>query len=173
MKRFLIVLLVLLIVAGVGFAGYYFTNKGGQDGGPEIDYPEGDTTPEHLAEVLGSYDAYEDLKGSNLRRPGSEMSIIYDIIRDDPTTTHKVAWVVLTMVGEVVEISESERIITITNEGETISLSIWKNVRINKLNVPLDLKDIKNGDQLSRVSVVVNAGNLYLPEARVITIESS
>ncbi len=145
----------------------------------EVDYPTGDQTPEHLAEVLGSQEAYEEFWNSKLRKPTeSGMQIVYDII-GERAGERRIAWVAIPMQGEVVDISKPERIVTIAAEGDTISLYVWERARVDELVVglgddrhfvPLAFEDVKEGDWVFLVSVVVNADNLQLPEARHITI---
>lgn len=154
-----------------------------------IDYPSGDTTPEHLAEVLGSYSAYVELRDSKLLKPicispeeqGRSMRIVYD-------TTHRgrIYWVYMVMRGEVADIKG--RVITITNEGETISLYVleWTRIElggeVEKViidgeefwqHLEANFEDIKIGDWLSHISVFINANTITTDphgEARSIKI---
>ncbi|MBA7526299.1 hypothetical protein ES705_18460 [subsurface metagenome] len=201
MKKTIIIVLIVLVVSILGFGIWWvFSNRpsDGENDLPvdeveqnevpvedeenevlvEVDYPTGDQTPEHVAEILGSQEAYEELWNSKLRKPTeSSMQIVYDSI-GGPGEERRIAWVALAMEGEVVDILEPERIITITAEGDTDSLYVVEFATINKLVghgnerhfVPLTFEDIKEGDWFFLVSVVVNAGNLHLPEARYITI---
>lgn len=178
---------VVLIISAIGLFGFSFFNKGGQtdldngveqNGGP-VDYPEGDKTPEHVAEVLGSQEAYEELWNSPLRKLTKDsMQIVYDTL----SSGQKVAWVLLAMEGEVVNVEG--RTITIAKEGVAISLYVpefatiktseTEEVIIDGKVVYRHLKarfeDIKAGAWLPFVTVVINAER---SQARAIIISES
>jgi len=132
MRKIVVGLLMGLLICVAGIAIWYFLPKVVEQivpmividrpvDQPEWDFPRGDTTPEHLAQVLGSWERYEELRNSSLLKPiwisPDEQATKLEIIRDMSGT-----WVRTTMHGEVVKIKG--RIITIINEGETISLYV-------------------------------------------------
>jgi len=194
MKNIIIgVLIIALICAGVLGASCLVPDKGAkQDEVPEVsevDYPSGDTTPEHMAEVLGSYSRYEELRDSKLRKPTKDsMQIVYDTYGAEQ---RKIAWVSLVMRGEVVKIEE--RVITIANEGDAISLyvpefadiythkdmgvtkdgeEIWlgEKLKVGDLfpqGAETKFEHLKVGDWLWHISVVINADDT---QARVINV---
>jgi len=189
MKRKIVIgFSVVLLICALGVVGWYFIHRGvgiEQIDQPAWDYPVGDTTPEHLAEVLGSYEYYEELRDSKLLKPiwispdeqvKGRMEIVYDTHRDQ-----RVYWVAVTMRGEVVKIEG--RVITITNEGETISLYVPEFAVIKKFgekyvkeegffpyHEEAKFEDIKVGDWLPHISVVINADQA---QARTIDIAVS
>ncbi len=225
MKRTIIVVLIIALVAGLAV---YFYSKGirllTEEVTPgmeeveevvevvEVDYPTGDMTPEHLAEVLGSYSRYEELRDSELRKPDTKMKIVYDTYGTYEAVQGKVAWVSLVMRGEIVNIERrviialsrrrgeavkigeagkiEGRVITITNKGETISLYVpeFAGISTDETEKVIDedgkvvmrdgkvvwrhleakFEDIKIGDWLFRISVIINAA--LHPQARSITI---
>jgi len=143
----------------------------------EVDYPTGDKTPEHVAEVLGSYSRYEQLQDSKLRKPTKDsMQIVYDTVGRD---RRKVAWVSLVMMGEIVKIEG--RVITISNEGEIISLYLpefaeidaskgWEVTKEGEViweGSETAFEQLKVGDWLWHISVVINADDA---QARVIHV---
>ncbi len=137
MKNIIIGVLITVLIFGGALAGCGVVQDKGveQNGELEVDYPVGDTNPEHLAEVLGSYERYEELRDSKLRKPDTEMQLAYDTYGAEQ---RKIAWVFLVMRGEIVKIerkvitalSRGEivkiegRVMTIANEGDTISLYV-------------------------------------------------
>ncbi|MCL0094613.1 hypothetical protein M1N58_01765 [Dehalococcoidales bacterium] len=217
MKRILLWLLGIALIVGAGFVAFVYLvpeikeivgeiRKGIIEqrereqriaelrrGLEHIDYSSGDTTPEHLAEVLGSWERYEKLRDSPLLKPiwispeeqGCSMEIVYDITRKGP-----IYWVYMIMRGEVVKIEG--RVITITNEGETISLYVpeWAIIETDEVERVVDEKgkpvykngypvyrhveakfeDIKVGDWLSHIHVFINANTYPGGEARSIMI---
>ncbi len=168
MKKTIIVVLIVVLVAGL--AVYFYGKVIGptEEGTPgmeevegvvEVDYPVGDKTPEHVAEVLGSWEAYEKLRDSKLRKPTKDsMQIVYATYVD-----YRVAWVGLVMRGEIIRIEG--RWITIENEGDKISLYVWERADIYTENGKFE--DLKEGDWLAHIAVVVNAERA---EARVIRL---
>jgi hypothetical protein len=158
-----------------------------------IDYPWADTTPEHLAEVLGSWERYEELRDSPLLKPiwtrTDEQVTVMQIGHDTPMGV-KIYWVVMVLRGEVVKIEG--RVITITNQGETISLFVseWADIETDEIVRVVDeegkpvysdgyplfrhkeakFEDIKIGDWLSFIYVVINRNTFPSGEARIIRI---
>lgn len=192
MRRITVAVLLICTIGFISFClvgckGWGQTDLDNSAEQTEIDYPTGDTNPEHLAEVLGSYSTYVKFRDSRLQKPtyekvGNEviekcsMQIVYDTIYNPETRKYeKMAWVALDMRGKVVDVKG--RIITITNEGDPISLYAWERARIYKFEsgnlAEGKFEDIKIGDWLSPISVVVNATNLHLPEARSIAISEN
>jgi len=196
-KKIIIGFLIVVLICVVGFVAFYFVHNKGveQNGVLEVDYPFGDRTPEHLAEVLGSYSVYVELRDSKLLKPvyekvGDEviercsMQIVYDVHRGQ-----KITWVSMAMRGEVTKIEG--RTITITNQDETISLYVSEfaiietdeTERAFKDGEPLYIdgkpvyqhkeakfEDIKVGDWLY-LSVMIRADQL--PQARAIMIATT
>ncbi|MBA7522388.1 hypothetical protein ES705_14507 [subsurface metagenome] len=198
MKNIIIGVLITVLIFGGALAGCGVVQDKGveQNGELEVDYPVGDTTPEHLAEVLGSYSRYEELRDSKLRKPDLEMEIGYDTYGAEQ---RKVAWVFLVMQGEVVKIerkvitalSRGEvvkiegRVITIANEGETISLYVPEFAEIEKFPTnsawrvtkegevmwqgeEIGFEELKIGDWLWHIYVAINAD--HHPQARAINV---
>ena len=199
------VLIIALICAGVLGASCLVPDKGAeQDEVPEVsevsevNYPDGDTNPEHLAEVLGSYSRYEELWDSNLRKLTKDsMQIGYDTYGAEQ---RRIAWVFLVMQGEVIKIERrvitalsrrgeavkiEGRVITIANEGETISLyvpefaeiekfptsSAWKVTKEEEViwqGEEVGFEELKIGEWLWHISVAINAD--HHPQARAINV---
>ena len=157
---------------------------------PEWEFPTGDTTPEHLAQVLGSKEYYEKLRDSKLRRTEFPMMImnkgVYDVDPRDPTGPGQLIvqypWVYMVLRGEVIRIEE--RTITLISNGETISLHIpeWASVETDEKErfiidgkefwayVEADFEDIKIGDRLDYIAVTMQAG--YQPRVGLIRIST-
>lgn len=136
--------------------------------GPEglvvIDYPLGDRTPEHVAEVLGSWENYEALRDSALRRPTKDsMQIVYDKRVIGEREEVIAVWSAVAMTGRIIDIDIEGRMITIENEGDQIDLHVWEKADIYTENGKLE--DLEEGDWLDYISVMVNSDRA---EARVI-----
>lgn len=173
MKKTIIVVVVLVVALVAGLAVYFYSKgigpteevtPGMEEEVAEVDYPVGDKTPEHVAEVLGSYERYEELQDSQLRKPDTKMQIAYDTHRGQ-----RIYWVAMVMRGEVVKIEG--RVIAIANEGETISLDVpeFAKVYIGGIlqSEETEFEKLEIGDWLCHISVVINADRA---EARVIRI---
>lgn len=151
-----------------------------------IDYPFGDTTPEHLAKVLGSSERYVELRDSPLLKPiwispekqGCSMQIVYDTVPEG-----QIYWIYMTMKGEVINIEG--RVITITNEGKAISLYVleWAIIETSEVkkiiidgeefwqHLEAKFEDIKVGDWLSRMSVFINTNTYPQGQVRAVQID--
>ena len=179
MKRLGIIFLIIVLVCGVGYGvwWYFFNNTPEPETEPSSvveEYPEGDTTAAHLAEVLGSESRYNELRNSKLRKivydqfgvEQPSMQIVYDTYYNPlGGKPQKTAWVSLGMRGEIVEIKPDERVIVIANEDEKISLYIPECAVIERGDGKLEdlkIEDLKIGDWPAFIFVVINADRAEL-----------
>lgn len=199
------ILIGIIIVAAISLGVLVFTfviPKQGSDGEvpdhwstidwskiPQVDYPFGDETPEHLATILGSEEEYQKLLNSKLLAPvlnedgESEpyhMYVSYDVGSIGQPNEKKIPWVAVGMMGEVIDISLSERIVTIANEGEQISFQVWAHAIFmffepQEVGLPMSrngsFDEIEIGDFIDPVVIFINVTNLDLPQARGIMID--
>ncbi len=179
---------IALLVGAVFFAFTYFYSKGigptegvtpgmeKVEGVVEVDYPEGDTNPEHLAEVLGSQELYEELRDSKLRKPNSSMRIGYGA-EGDWRFARLVPGVVMVIRGEIVDIEG--KTITVAFEDDDISFNITKHtsfysdesVQIGDnlfRSKKLEFEDIHVGDKVLVAQIAIISEDNILVQALMV-----
>lgn len=131
----------------------------------QFGFERGDKTPEHLVEVLGSWERYERLKKSYLILSDT-MHIVYDMRMCADRI--KLYFVGMLMRGEVVKIQE--KVITIARDNMTASFLVSKGATIRVGMNEIEFKDLKVGDWLSHVYIVMNDLTYPLGQVRSIHI---
>ncbi len=176
MKRTIIVVLIVALVAGLAIYSYTRLVRLFEQVTPdrdrkeveevaEVDYPVDDTNPEHLAEVLGSQELYEELRDSKVRKPNSSMCIGY-AAEGDWRFARSVPWVRMVIKGEIVDI-EGETI-TVALEGDKISMDLAKfvsfysdqsvQIGFNRYrDIELEFEDIHVGDKVLNAQIWIRA----------------
>jgi len=131
-----------------------------------------DNNPEHIAQVLGSQEAYDKLVNSGLRRVKDIMGpdgkgLIMG--KDDMCIIHDSSgvWVWVVMEGEIVDIDLNSKKLILKNGGDEIVLAISEFISMDRMikknagpgQPPryIPWEEFKVGDWLDLVEVAVNA----------------
>lgn len=174
-----IIIVVFAVVATLAILRYREAKQVGSSNGnsevvmPQFDFPDGDNNPAHMADVLGSEEAYQNLVNLNILRDSPEMEIKNDPgnpIYGIPSTS----WVVAYVRGYVIDISLAEQTITISYEGDEITFQPSSpciiNIRVGISSTPAKFDEIVKGDYVRLATIYINSTNLDLPQTRMMAI---
>ncbi len=183
MKGLGCLLLVIVLICGIGYGSWWYFFHHSSDlieteteeeteEESESRLFDKNPTPERLAEVLGSQEAYEELRNSDLIKMkdfGNPESNVPDIRKTNMYIVHDSSgiWVYVTLEGEIASLDLNSKKLVLKNGKDEILLRIsefgfmnkmiWTDVGVGQPPRYIPWEELKVGDWLNSVTVLINA----------------